>query len=249
MNSTTKPHHHQLVSARGDRAHDRLHLLGPDRRQRDQPGPVVGLLMLSTSWRVAFLLTGLAGLLWVLVWHLLVTDLPQQNRRVGQDEIALVTASRAVPVVPQSDLALPLRRTCCAPARSRSGSACSPSTTRSTYSSPGCRAISPARCTWTSSRCPSSPPIPWACGFVGYVGGGIVADALYRRSSNRLRTRKLTTIVPLALAAAALLAVNAAHSAGRRGGADRSRGHAAHQLGAVMLGDDPRAVPETGSVR
>ena len=72
--------------------------------------PVVGLLMLASGWRVAFLLTGLAGLLWVLLWQLLVTGLPQQNEHVGQEEIALVTSSRAVPVVPQADLALPLRR-------------------------------------------------------------------------------------------------------------------------------------------
>ncbi|TLU74563.1 MFS transporter [Lichenicoccus roseus] len=176
-------------------------------------GPVVGLLMLSTSWRVAFLLTGLAGLLWVLVWRLLVTDLPQQNRRVGQDEIALVTASRAVPVVPQSDLALPLRRYLLRASTLSLGL--------------GMFAVNYTLyifLSWLPSYLTGAlhldlkqmsfvAAIPWACGFVGYVGGGIVADALYRRSSNRLRTRKLTTIVPLALAAAALLAVNAAHSA------------------------------------
>jgi ACS family hexuronate transporter-like MFS transporter len=50
--------------------------------------------------------------------------------------------------------------------------------------------------------------IPWACGFVGYVGGGIIADFAYARMGDRLTARKLTTIVPLAIAACALLAVN-----------------------------------------
>ena len=52
--------------------------------------------------------------------------------------------------------------------------------------------------------------IPWACGFVGYAGGGVIGDFVYRRMRDPLLARKLTTIVPLALAAVALIAVNVA---------------------------------------
>ncbi len=175
--------------------------------------PVVGLLMLASSWRVAFLVTGLAGLLWVLVWRLLVTDLPQQNPHVGQQEIAMVAASRAVSAVPVSDRALPLGRYLLRASTLSLGL--------------GMFAVNYTLyifLSWLPSYLTGAlhlnlkqmsfvAAIPWACGFVGYVGGGIVADALYRRASDRLLARKLTTIVPLALAAAALIAVNAAHGA------------------------------------
>ncbi|WP_428375248.1 MFS transporter [Lichenicoccus sp.] len=175
--------------------------------------PVVGLLMLASSWRVAFLLTGLAGLLWVLAWRFLVTDLPQQNARVGREEVAMVAASRAVPVVPPSDRALPLGRYLLRASTLSLGL--------------GMFAVNYTLyifLSWLPSYLTGAlhlnlkqmsfvAAIPWACGFVGYVGGGIVADALYRRSSDRLLARKLTTIVPLALAAVALIAVNAAHGA------------------------------------
>ncbi len=173
--------------------------------------PVVGLLMLAYSWRVAFLLTGLAGLLWVVAWRVLVTDLPRQNARVGPDEVAMVTASRTVPVVPASDRALPLGRYLLRASTLSLGL--------------GMFAVNYTLyifLSWLPSYLTGAlhldlkqmsfvAAIPWACGFVGYVGGGIVADALYRRFSDRLLARKLTTIVPLALAAAALIAVNAAH--------------------------------------
>ena len=55
--------------------------------------------------------------------------------------------------------------------------------------------------------------IPWACGFVGYVAGGIISDYAYRRMPDRLTARKLTTILPLAIGGLALLAVNAAPNA------------------------------------
>ena len=172
--------------------------------------PVVGLLTLEYSWRVAFLIIGFAGLIWVLVWRALVTDLPERNAHVGPGERALVAASRAVPVVPPSDRALPLRRYLLRASTLSLGL--------------GMFAVNYTLyifLSWLPSYLTGAlhmdlkqmsfvAAIPWASGFVGYVGGGIVADAVYRHSADRLLARKLTTIVPLALAAAALIAVDAA---------------------------------------
>ena len=49
--------------------------------------------------------------------------------------------------------------------------------------------------------------IPWIGGLVGYIGGGLVSDFVYNRSTNKLLARKITTILPLALAGAFLLLV------------------------------------------
>src|SRR5258708_32274562 len=41
--------------------------------------------------------------------------------------------------------------------------------------------------------------VPWACGGIGYFGGGLLADAYFKRMSNKLLARKVSAIGPLAL--------------------------------------------------
>jgi nitrate/nitrite transporter NarK len=50
--------------------------------------------------------------------------------------------------------------------------------------------------------------VPWACGGIGYFGGGLVADAYFKRASNKLQARKVSAIVPLALSGLALVGVS-----------------------------------------
>jgi predicted MFS family arabinose efflux permease len=170
--------------------------------------PVVGLLALQFGWRPAFVVIGLAGLLWVLAWRLLMTDLPRQNGRVGAAEIALVETSRAHSLISAEDRARPLRSYLLMPSTLALGL--------------GMFAVNYTLyifISWLPSYLTDGlhmpvkqmafvAAIPWACGFVGYAGGGIVADFFYRRMADNFAARKLTTIVPLALAGIALLAVS-----------------------------------------
>ena len=175
--------------------------------------PVVGLLAISYGWRAAFVAIGVAGLLWVVGWRLLMTDLPRDNPRVGADEIALVESSRAVSLLSPEDRDRPLRAYLLLPSTLALGL--------------GMFAVNYTLyifLSWLPSYLTDAlhlpvkqmafvAAIPWACGFVGYVGGGIVADFCYRRMADRFAARKLTTIVPLALAGIALLAVTVAPGA------------------------------------
>jgi MFS family permease len=170
--------------------------------------PVVGLLAIYYGWRIAFFGIGALGLIWVAVWMLLVTDKPGENRRVGKAELDLVTASRAVPVVAEQDRKLPLNSFLWRPSILSLGL--------------GMFAVNYTLYIFLSwlptylmtaqhmdvKKMAFVAAIPWACGFVGYVGGGIIADFAYARMGDRLTARKLTTIAPLAIAACALLAVN-----------------------------------------
>jgi ACS family hexuronate transporter-like MFS transporter len=54
--------------------------------------------------------------------------------------------------------------------------------------------------------------VPWACGGIGYFGGGLLADACFKRMSNKLLARKLSATVPLALSGLALLGVSVVDS-------------------------------------
>jgi ACS family hexuronate transporter-like MFS transporter len=175
--------------------------------------PIVGLLAIAYGWRVAFLAIGVLGLIWVVAWRYFVTDLPKQNRRVGPEEIAMVAESRAATLPTAADRALPLR--------AYLGRA-------STLSlGLGMFAVNYTLYIFLSwlptylvtalhmdvKRMAFVAAIPWACGFIGYAGGGVIADFVYRRMHDRLLARKITTILPLALAAVALLAVNVAPNA------------------------------------
>ena len=174
--------------------------------------PVIGLLALAYSWRIAFFATGALGLLWVVVWRYLVTDLPGENHRVSAAELDLVATSRAVSIVPAEDRSLPLRAYLMRPSTLSLGL--------------GMFAVNYTLyifLSWLPSyltgalhmdvkRMSFVAAIPWACGFIGYVGGGIVADYAYRHLPDRLAVRKLTTIVPLALAAAVMLLTSSVQS-------------------------------------
>ena len=175
--------------------------------------PVVGFLMLEFDWRIAFFAIGAIGLVWVVLWRYFVTDHPRENARVDAEELRLVAASRAVSVVPQAEQSLPLL---------------SILTRASTLSlGLGMFAVNYSLyifISWLPTYLTDAlhmdlkqmavvASIPWACGFVGYVGGGMVGDFAYTHMSDRLAARKLTTIAPLALAAVALIAVNFAPNA------------------------------------
>ncbi len=175
--------------------------------------PIVGLVALAYGWRIAFFVIGAAGLLWVVAWRVFMTDLPRDNPRVDPEEVALIEASRAVSVVPAAAHAQPLRAYLFLPSTLSLGL--------------GMFAVNYTLyifLSWLPSYLTDAlhmpvksmafvAAIPWLCGFIGYAGGGVVADFIYARMSDHVAARKLTTIVPLALAGVALLAVNAAPNA------------------------------------
>jgi MFS transporter, ACS family, hexuronate transporter len=170
--------------------------------------PIVGLLALAYGWRIAFFAIGAVGLVWVLAWRHFVTDLPSQNHRVSAAEIDLVATSRSVSLIPPKDRSLPL-----------SSYLMKPSTLSLGLGMFAVNYTIYIFLSWLPSYLTGAlhmdveqmsfiAAIPWACGFVGYIAGGIIADFAYRQMQDRLAARKLTTIAPLALAAVALLAVN-----------------------------------------
>ena len=55
-------------------------------------GPVVGMLALHFGWRAAFVVIALIGLTWALIWRLVATDTPRENRRVDAAELAEIEA-------------------------------------------------------------------------------------------------------------------------------------------------------------
>ena len=170
--------------------------------------PVVGLLAIQYGWRPAFVVIGAIGFLWVVAWRFFMTDHPSENPRVDAQEVALIEAGHANSLMSAEDRARPLRSYLLLPSTLALGL--------------GMFAVNYSLyifISWLPSYLTDAlhmpvkqmafiAAIPWVCGFVGYAGGGVVADFLYRRMKDHFAARKITTIVPLALAGAALLAVS-----------------------------------------
>lgn len=57
--------------------------------------PLVGLLAVNFSWRIAFVATGFLGLVWLVAWLVFFRDTPAQHPRVSEQERALIQCSRA----------------------------------------------------------------------------------------------------------------------------------------------------------
>jgi MFS transporter, ACS family, hexuronate transporter len=163
-------------------------------------GPIVDLIAAAWSWRVSFVIITLIGLVWVVFWWWLVTDTPAQNPRVTAAEQQLVTQSRArAPAADNTD-----------------------STIGQWLRSPTVLAIALAFfsynyvlyffLTWLPTYLTNVhhlnirqmsvlTVLPWACGSVGMVLGGLLADGLFRRTGNSILSRKIVLVGALSLAA------------------------------------------------
>jgi sugar phosphate permease len=56
--------------------------------------PIAVALLSFTDWKTMFLILGVIGLLWVLVWMKVFTDQPEDNPRVSKEELAEIRSSK-----------------------------------------------------------------------------------------------------------------------------------------------------------
>ncbi|MCI2061945.1 MAG: MFS transporter [Eubacteriaceae bacterium] len=55
--------------------------------------PVSVALISWLGWRVAFIFLGAIGLVWVLIWSKIFTDIPEQNKHVSEEELAEIRSN------------------------------------------------------------------------------------------------------------------------------------------------------------
>ena len=169
--------------------------------------PIVALLAISFGWRAAFFVIAALGLIWVVVWRLLVTDLPQDNKHVTSAELQRLEDSREVVAPPPGGTYPGLSHYLGRPSTLSLGL--------------GMFAVNYTLyifISWLPTYLTDAlhmpvqqmaivASIPWIGGLIGYIGGGLVSDFIYNHSADKLRARKITTIAPLAIAGVALLMV------------------------------------------
>jgi MFS family permease len=172
-------------------------------------GPLVGLVAIAFGWRVSFIAIAVLGFLWIVVWRFFVTDTPAQSRRVSQPERELIERSRSAAHPSEQGASGVTLRTYLF--------------RRSTLAlGVGLFAVNYTLfifISWLPSYFTNAlhmdlksmslmTAIPWACGTIGYFGGGLAGDALFKRMENKLLARKLAAVVPLAVSGLAMVAVS-----------------------------------------
>ena len=169
--------------------------------------PIVAFIAITTGWRTSFFILAAFGLIWCVAWRFMVTDLPQSNPHVSQAELKYLEDNREVVAPPAGGIYPSLSKYLTRPSTLSLGL--------------GMFAVNYTLyifISWLPTYLTDAlhmpmqqmaivASIPWIGGLIGYIGGGLLSDFIYNRSTDKLRARKFTTIVPLAVAGAALLLV------------------------------------------
>lgn len=165
--------------------------------------PVVGLVGLHFGWRVSFIVIAVLGFVWLGFWLWLFRDKPEQHSRVAESERNMIKAQR--------------------PATRAAGSAAAQPTKlwHYVFSLPVLGVAAAFFCfnyiqyfflSWLPSYLTDFQHLdiksmsligilPWLGATIGFIGGGLISDALFRRTGNFLQSRKLVIFSGLAVAA------------------------------------------------
>lgn len=175
-------------------------------------GPVVGLMAVRFGWRVPFVVIGIIGMLWVLMWAIFSSDKPSDNRWLRKSRLVsaggvAVDDEAPVPEASQS-LSFYLKR---------------PAIWATSLAYFGYAYILYFFLSWfpsylTMERHLSLSSmsivnvIPWLLGFLGLAAGGFISDLIFRWTGDALKSRKIVIVGGLLVAAACVACAGAADS-------------------------------------
>ncbi|SFT49319.1 MFS transporter [Paraburkholderia aspalathi] len=166
-------------------------------------GPVVGFLALSFGWRAAFLVMAVLGITWAITWRFLATETPAQHPRVNKAELSHIESGQEAVKAPTGQK-VSIREVI---------------TTRAVLTtgiSLFCyNYILFFFITWFPSYLVDAKNIslkdmslvsslPWITGAIGFLSGGFLIDAIYRRTGKRMFSRKVVLVTSLLIAAACI---------------------------------------------
>jgi ACS family hexuronate transporter-like MFS transporter len=167
-------------------------------------GPVVGFMAAAFGWRVPFVVIMLIGFVWVVAWHILVTDEPGQNRHVSKDELQSIQADRSSAAAGDEQPVLPLAHYLRSPAILATAMAFF----ASNYILYFFLSWMPSYLTdvrhLNIKTMSALTVVPWTFGLIGSVGSGLLSDAILRRTGRAIFARKIMIVVGLAVASLCL---------------------------------------------
>lgn len=72
-------------------------------------GPVVGVMVLFFSWKIAFVVMDLIGVVWAVIWWRIARDLPEEDPVISPEEIEQIKAGQIQAAAQTGAPKLPLR--------------------------------------------------------------------------------------------------------------------------------------------
>jgi ACS family hexuronate transporter-like MFS transporter len=165
-------------------------------------GPIVGFLALWLGWRVAFIVIAAFGLVWAVAWWRMATSTPLEHPKVSEEELAAINAEREAPVQAVGDAP---RSLVFDVIRQRAVIVMGVSLFCYNY-------ILYFFMTWFPSYLIDAKGIdlksmsivtalPWFVGTLGFIGGGLLIDWVFKRTGRRLFSRKVVLVTCLLIAA------------------------------------------------
>jgi sugar phosphate permease len=164
-------------------------------------GPVVGYLTVTYGWRLAFIIVGILGFIWLALWLWLATDNPSQHSMVSDEERKLIAADKeavteSIASAAHHSLGYYLRQ---------------PLVWATAVAFFGYNYILFFFLTWFPSYLTSvhqlsiksmsiATVIPWVLGFVGLASGGFLSDWLFKVTGKALLARKIVLVSCLLIA-------------------------------------------------
>ncbi|HEY4250913.1 MAG TPA: MFS transporter [Roseomonas sp.] len=159
------------------------------------------------GWRAAFLALTVLGLIWAVLWMVFAADTPEESRHTSAAEVAYIRAGQpAAPKAP-ADGGVPLMACIKRPSVLALGAALF-----------GINYTLYIFISWMPTylhdvmgvdmkQMAVAAMLPWIGGFVGYIGGGWLADIVYRRSADKLAARKMFIVTPMLIVCVCLVAL------------------------------------------
>ena len=170
--------------------------------------PLVVLAAATFGWRMAFVSLTVLGLIWAVLWVIFANDTPDQSRFVSPAEADFIRAGqRGVAETTGATETVPLLACLQRPAVLALGVALF-----------GINYTLYIFISWMPTylhdvmgvdmkQMAIAAMLPWIGGFVGYIGGGWLADRVYRRAANKVAARKIFITIPTAFVAVCLVAL------------------------------------------
>ncbi|WP_424252604.1 MFS transporter [Collimonas pratensis] len=175
-------------------------------------GPVIGLMAVQWGWRVPFVVIGIVGMLWVIMWSIFSSDRPEGNRWIRNTTRFSATNVSSVGLA-----------TAACPGKPLSVYLKSPIILATSLAYFGYAYILYFFLSWFPSYLMMERHlslasmsivnvIPWVLGFLGIALGGFTSDLIFKWTGNALKSRKIVIVGGLLVAAVCVALAGIANS-------------------------------------
>lgn len=157
-------------------------------------GPIVGLITLYFSWKIAFVVMALLGIIWAIYWWNVARDLPSEDPSISSAELEEIRQGQITEISVNSNKKLPLKYFLKQPTVLLTALAFF----SYNYNLFFFLTWFPSYLTMAKglsiAKMSVVTMLPWITGFIGLAGGGVISDFVFRKTGKLMFSRKLILV-------------------------------------------------------